>query len=267
MQTDVHDYSSLIEVPKCPICGMHERKLLYTDPRYSENQNRNIVQCATCGMAYVSPLRLQDYVSLPLDNYADNFESVNVLGFRYHMQELERALRLLSPGVLNKPEGQRHLLEVGCGAGYFLDIARARGWEVVGIELWTSLVEWSRKYLKLDIRTRRLEEENLPRGFYDVVSMSEVIEHLPDPVGTLRVCREHLRDNGVLFLTCPNFGSKAIEVTGWTWDPIDPYGHIQYFTKETLQRALTAAGFGQAIINAVGGKCGDEQLMAFAPKG
>ena len=256
-------------VEDCPVCRHAEREHIYRDPRYREDQNRDIVACLECGMHYVSPLVMQDYRQIPLSVYENdiwNQTAPYVLNLREQFRTMEAGLRLLSPEVLELPEGQRNLLEIGCGLGYFLDIGRARGWNTVGLEIWQSSVDWSRRYLGLDVRNEPLDEADLPANAFHAIAMIEVLEHLEQPRDTLFTAWDLLHPQGMLFLTVPNFGSLHRVKEGWDWDVIDPYGHIQYFTMNTLYRCARMAGFGNIVIAPTGGETDDKQLRLFARK-
>lgn len=210
----------------------------------------------------MSPLVLQKLESLTVDDYP--WEHCNVPGFVYMVDILEQLLRQVSPTILEKRPCE--VLDIGCGPGYVLDILRARGWNTTGLDPWGGLAEWCRKYFRLDVQANRIETANLPRDHYDLVFMSEVIEQLPDPVETLKLVREHLvPKTGVLFLSCPNFDSMTFKEQGWDWSPINPFGHIQYFTPVSLGSALKKAGFSSVVVRKDGGlPHQDEQLMVVA---
>src|SRR5215210_4221966 len=71
-------------------------------------------------------------------------------------------------------------LDVGCGAVPLMQAARAQGWNVVGTELSPPAVA-ALGGRGLDVRLGELEELDLPDHGFDVVSMIEVLEHVPDP--------------------------------------------------------------------------------------
>lgn len=256
-----NNYRDLTEVPCCPVCENKERIIVYSCPRYNDKQNKYIVSCTNCHMHYVSPLILQRYEEIPLKDF--NFGTINFLGFIHLAQVFE--IYLHSYGLI-KPPSQRNLMEIGCGTGHLMDIFRSREWNVTGIEIWKSLADWGIKHFHLDIKKNFEDIFILPDNFYDAIVMTEVLEHLVDPCGVLKICYAKLKNYGSIFITCPNFASKARDKLGWEWAPIDPYGHIQYFTANTLTLAMTKVGFTLIEINVAGGEAGDEQLIMCATK-
>lgn len=146
--------------------------------------------------------------------------------------------------LLRKFEGYRstgRLLDVGYGNGQFLVAARDMGWHAAGTEL-SEVAHQHARELGLEVFLGDLHEAKFPEESFDVVRMEEVIEHLPDPVDSLKEVRRVLRPGGVLYLTTPNFNSLNQLLLGASWSVFDP-GHLHYFTPRSLQLALTRAGF------------------------
>ncbi len=131
-------------------------------------------------------------------------------------------------------------LDVGCGTGFLVEVAQDLGWQAEGLEVSVASVEFGRER-GLDLHAGTIEEVAPPAGAYDVVTMMEVIEHVPQPVDLLRQVRELLRPGGVLYLTCPNWGSLSRRVLGSDWRPIGR-DHVTYFTPGHMRRALGDAG-------------------------
>lgn len=260
MKKKVNDYQELTEVPFCPICERKDRICVYSSPKYTEEENKHIVSCINCHMNYVSPLIMEKYEE---HEERSIFDHINCPGFIFLARHFE--LYLQSYGLL-KPEFQKNLLEIGCGTGHLLNVFRARGWHVTGIEIWKSHADWGIKHLGLDIKKNYNDIFTLPDNFYDGIVLVEVIEHLADPVGVLNTCYAKLKDKGGIFVTTPNFGSKIREKLGWGWDTIDPLGHIQYFTINTLSLAVKKANFSLIDIKTAGGDTGDVQLLMCAIK-
>jgi 2-polyprenyl-3-methyl-5-hydroxy-6-metoxy-1,4-benzoquinol methylase len=135
------------------------------------------------------------------------------------------------------------LVEIGSSFGYTLDAFRRDNWSVVGIEP----DRWAAKYAseKMRIETIRstLEAAKLPDEFADVVVMLHVIEHVPDPVGTLREIRRILKPGGHLILETPRYDTVMFWLLGRRERSLSCDGHIFFFTSESLRMAYSAAGF------------------------
>ena len=153
--------------------------------------------------------------------------------------------------------GER-VLDLGCGAGRFLDVLREAGAEAVGVELAEAAAERARGNVPgADVRLVD-EDGSLPLGHgeVDLVWCSEVLEHVPDVGHLLVEARRVLRRGGRLLLTVPFHGrvqAAAIALTRFDAH-FDPLGqHVRFFTARSLARALDAAGYAPVTVTPAGG--------------
>lgn len=98
------------------------------------------------------------------------------------------------------------ILDVGCGIGYFLEVAKERGWEVYGTEFTDNAVEIC-KSKGIIMHKGVVEPEMFEEGFFDVITSIEVVEHLWEPAKDIKMLNKYLRKGGVLYITTPNFDS------------------------------------------------------------
>jgi len=139
------------------------------------------------------------------------------------------------------------LLEVGCGHGIFLEVARAFGWEVSGVEILPPIAELARRERGLDVRTGDLLQARFDGGTFDVAYMNEVIEHIVDPVGLMsEVCRV-LRPGGIALLRTGNARSWSARLRGggWSYYRFGGHLHIRYFGPRSATALGKAAGFAR----------------------
>jgi 2-polyprenyl-3-methyl-5-hydroxy-6-metoxy-1,4-benzoquinol methylase len=135
------------------------------------------------------------------------------------------------------------LLDVGCGSGTFLERMRDFGWQVAGVEPDPKAREAARARLGPDLTlVESLENEALHVDSFDAVTLSHVIEHVPDPVDTLRKCQRLLIPGGLLVCVTPNTASLGARSFGKGWLHWDPPRHLHLFDPATLERALSDAG-------------------------
>jgi len=134
-----------------------------------------------------------DYYSDCFTNYEDNLNSSLVL-----KQFQEKAEYF----DLKFPHGGR-LLDVGCATGVFLDMMRKKGWDVEGLEISDELASYARKTFSLNIHVKDLTREKLGSEPFHVITLFDVIEHIPDPNLMIAACRDLIVDNGVLLLRTP----------------------------------------------------------------
>jgi SAM-dependent methyltransferase len=159
---------------------------------------------------------------------------------------LEAAAAAADPGGEGAPAPR--LLDVGCGGGALMARMRSRGWEVEGIDIDQAALEVARA-AGLPVRSATVAElvaeDPLPR--FDVIALDHVLEHLHDPVASLRDVRHLLRPGGVLWLATPNLAGLGHRTFGRSWMHLDPPRHLVLFSPGALASALAAAGFAPPV--------------------
>jgi len=145
-------------------------------------------------------------------------------------------------------ENRRKILDVGSGPGYFLNYGRKRGWDVTGIAPSKQAFEFSTKELGLSVLNTYLKDSTKDKiGRYDVIHMSEVLEHIPDPIGLLKTAYEKLNSGGLICIVVPNDYNPfqlSLEISNG-FEPwwVAPPHHINYFNFESLSGLMEANGF------------------------
>jgi SAM-dependent methyltransferase len=134
------------------------------------------------------------------------------------------------------------LLDVGSGDGDFLRRALRSGYRAVGQEINAEAVASAQK-AGVDVRLGELDEVAFPPASFDVVRLWHVLEHVPDPVRTLKTVHGLLRPNGLLVLGVPDFASPARRLFGVRWSGLQLPYHRHHFTHATLRATLEAGGF------------------------
>ncbi len=134
------------------------------------------------------------------------------------------------------------LLEIGCGNGDRLALLRELGWKVSGIDPDEGAVQFA-KTKGLDVSQATLQPGTFPAGSFDVVFMSHVIEHVPDPQETIRECHRLLCSGGALFILTPNTDSLGHQRFGRNWLHLDPPRHLHLFNSQNLSKLCSDVGF------------------------
>jgi 2-polyprenyl-3-methyl-5-hydroxy-6-metoxy-1,4-benzoquinol methylase len=262
----------------CPICGDGRRELLHAglvDRLYAAPGRWQLQQCFGCRAAYLDPRPTLKSIATAYEAYYTHeptpepaAETGAVRQFRkalrngylnarygYRLRPARQLGRLVVPLLpgqraaadrhvrrLARPREGARVLDVGCGNGEFLLEMRAAGWAAQGLETDTRAVARAREQ-GLDVRQGPLERGTYPARSFDAVTLSHVLEHLHDPVRTLRTCREILRDDGVLWIATPNLASEGHARYGRAWRGLEPPRHLVLFTPSALVQALDQAGF------------------------
>ena len=222
--------------PACPVCE-GER----AEPRYEvADPPLRLVVCATCGTGRLHPppeapaLRgfyPGEYYGEPGTKFRGLIERlVRLVGAR-HIGFLSRSLR---PGA--------RVLDVGCGRGVILGSLADRGFEVHGVEISADAVAGADPRAKIRIAAR-LSDARFDAACFDEIVIWHVLEHLPDPRGTLAEARRILRPGGKLIVAVPNFASLQARWSGPAWFHLDLPRHLFHFPVSALRRLVAEAGF------------------------
>ncbi len=97
------------------------------------------------------------------------------------------------------------ILEIGCAHGGFVALLRCAGFDAVGLELSPWVAKYAHKTFRVPVLTGPLEDQRLEGSSLDIVVLMDVLEHLPDPIGTLKEAVRALRPDGLIVLQTPEF--------------------------------------------------------------
>jgi len=214
----------------CNVCGSNLKEYLFS------KHNFYYARCLSCGLVYVTPqLTEQEIEKIYRVSYDKKHRDTT--GSQDSSQKRYEKL-------LNKIDAYRRkkkILEVGCFEGNFLVAAKRKGWEVFGTEISEPAISYAERNYRIKLHKGAA---NFGDGFFDVVMLRDVIEHLPDPIGTLAELTRILRPKGLLYIWTPNFDSFTRKfLLGSNWGSVIFPWHFHYFTPRTIKRLLTATGF------------------------
>jgi SAM-dependent methyltransferase len=146
-----------------------------------------------------------------------------------------------SADFLHRFRSSGRLLDVGCAYGFFLKEA-ARYFDVAGIELAEDAAEHCRRE-GLRVLSGTADAANMAQiGETDIITLFDVIEHLPHPDESLALCSRQLAPGGLIVMTTGDFGSLAARLMGPHWRLMTPPQHQWFFTRESLHRIAAASG-------------------------
>jgi SAM-dependent methyltransferase len=137
--------------------------------------------------------------------------------------------------------GGCRVLDVGCGDGRHLARDVAAGWDAVGVDFSPIAVERARRR-GLDVRLGTIFRGDLEPESFDLIRVSHVIEHVPDPIALLRRARELVVRGGRLHVATPNLTSPSAALFGTYWVELDAPRHLILFTPASLRAAAERAG-------------------------
>jgi 2-polyprenyl-3-methyl-5-hydroxy-6-metoxy-1,4-benzoquinol methylase len=134
------------------------------------------------------------------------------------------------------------LFDAGCGDGSFLQAMKRQGWRGGGMDFDAAAVAAGKERYGLDLLVGDFVTAELDEHDFDAVTMSHVIEHVPDPIAAMSKCRKLLRPGGRLVITTPNAHSLGHTRFGPHWRGLEPPRHLQIFSPPTLAECARRAG-------------------------
>lgn len=200
-----------------------------------------VVRCR-CGLVFVTPQPARPAIERAYDHaYYAPWEGQVRHRDRIWRRRIERVERLCSP--------PGRLLDVGCGTGDFLRVARGRSWQVSGTEISPHAVKAAAAE-GLEVKPGEVWEAGFSSGAFDVVTCWHVIEHVADPRRVLEEIRRVLKSGGWLVLATPNLDDRIFRVAyvlargRWPplFEPDERELHLFHFSARTLRELVTAAG-------------------------
>ena len=134
------------------------------------------------------------------------------------------------------------LLDLGCAMGFLLGVARDLGFEVRGLDLNEAAIETARREFGDCVHAGPLDERAFPGERFDVVTLIDVLEHVPDPRSLLAAIRARLDPEGIVAAVLPDAGSVTCRVLGRRW-PHYNAEHLYYWSAPCLERFLAREGW------------------------
>lgn len=241
-----------MEKIKCNICEADDFEIVYPS-LYSgkddvvelfkssgdEPSKDQIVKCKHCGLIYVNPRITPEKI---IEGYSEGTDEKFVSQAEGREKTFTRSLKLIEKYV---PLGK--LLDIGTAGGSFLAAAKKRDWQVSGIEPNKWLCEWGKKNYGIDIKQGTLEKNDFEPASFDLVTLWDVLEHVPDPSDTLTRINKLLKMNGTLVVNYPDIGSSVAKLMKRKWVFVLTV-HLFYFTPSTIKKILEKCGFEILVI-------------------
>ena len=238
----------------CSCCQQDNTKLLL------EKAGFKIVRCNNCGFVYINPRVANDQLS---EIYRHNYFHNKQYGYTSYEQEkrlrvknFERWLKDAAPFIAQNKNIRA--LDIGCAAGYCLDVMKVKNWQPNGLELDQGLCQLLQS-AGYNVQPQRLEQYQ-PGIKYDVITLFDVIEHIPSVDAAFIKLHELIEDDGIIVMVTPDHNSLQRKIFRKRWFQYKPVEHIQYFTKETLSVFAMRNGL-KLIFHSSCGQYADTQFI------
>lgn len=192
-----------------------------------------VISCRNCGTLYTS----RADAAAGAHDYNEYYDQENLSVPDFINKRLDEIVSAFEPY-----RWTGRLLDVGFGAGSLIEAAGRAGWTVSGVEVSEPAVEHVRG-LGFDVFCGELADANYPEGHFDVVTASEVIEHVREPHALLEEMARVLRPGGLLWATTPHGRGLSFKLLGIKWSVVSPPEHLQLFSLRSIKALLKEVGF------------------------
>jgi SAM-dependent methyltransferase len=208
----------------------------------------HVVRCRSCGLLRTNPRPAAESMGMYYPDDYGPYASAGPAtaqgpdgGLRRFAKWLSRQVLLIKPHHIPDLAPGR-MLEIGCASGRFLDEMARKGWKVAGLEFSNTAADAARR-LGYEVQTASMESAAAPACPYDLVVGWMVLEHLHDPVGSLRKLRDWTEPGGWLVLSVPDAGSIEFHVFKKWWYGLHLPNHLFHYKPRTLSHLLESTGW------------------------
>jgi len=220
----------------CPGCEKNNSRTIGVKGGYE------VLVCGNCRTIYTSTT----ITGRPEEEYEDYYtaDNLNVPDF----------IRTRAGEIVRELSGSRQnnrMLDIGFGSGVILDAAKEQGWQPLGLEVSAPAVEQARAK-GFEVFHGTLDEANYPDNHFDLITASEILEHLPDPRAALIEIKRILRPGGLFWGTTPSATGLSYRLMGLDWSMIKPPEHAQLFSAKAVRDLFRQAGFSNVMIKTHG---------------
>jgi len=229
---------STLKQKRCYVCNGKKTR------RVSNFYGINYVKCQKCSHVYtdrrLSDQGLKKYYSEDERYFNEAYTKKSILNLR-------RKVFLPKIKYVKKYTKGKNWLDVGSGDGTAVAVAKSVGFRCLGIELSKTARRFAKKYHKVELYDKPLENfvlENTKK--WNVISFFGVLEHVPNPIHMVRLSNNLLAKDGIITLELPNYNSLSTYVQKLSKIPdrhLIPYAHIMMYTIKSAQYILEKNGF------------------------
>ena len=226
----------------CLLCKEKENVVYCTAQDNQNNVNTfTIVKCSRCHFLYLNPVPAKKKLSTYYPSYYWVGEKQKFIEkiFPFFFSASQEKTR-----YVKKYKAYGSLLDIGCAEGFFLKYMKKQGWNVIGIDFSEKAVAFGKEHLGLELYAGEITGiENKLKKNFDVITLWATLEHVYDPLETLRAAHRLLKEDGVLIFAVPNIESIQAKVFRRYWLHLDVPRHLCFFTPKTVKMLCDKADF------------------------
>lgn len=227
----------MAQASACPICSATDATLQFSVGGFA------YLRCRQCGHLWTDPLpsdeQIRDFYNGRARHSYDTaeheaLEAIHVERFEHYYRQFERAAGISLKG--------KRVLDIGCYMGLSMQALARLGADAHGVDLQHEAVAIANARFPGKVKCCDITSEVPFPGTFDVLVMTDVIEHLKDPRAFCRALEALSSSGTVFYITTPDAGSRLGRTLGRYWPSISPVHHIHHYSRRSLALLLAEHG-------------------------
>ena len=217
------------ETRSCPACNNKNNKFLLI------KNGGTYVECEKCNMIFLNPVLRDKNLENHYRKNHDVRSKISLKDSKFFKFTYSKGLDLINKYF----DKSGNILDVGCSAGMFLDIAKKSRWKTYGLEL-------NSKEARLainkehNVQQKTLKDSNFDIKF-NVITFWDSFEHIKDGLECLNDCKKILKKGGIVFLQCPSRDALALKILQEKCNMLDGVEHVNIYGKKSLLKLCERA--------------------------
>jgi len=237
---------SNINIEKCPLCGSVKLKPKFVCTDYFvSKENFELYSCLDCGFLFTQNFPSGDTIGryYEASEYVSHSDTKQGIANKlYHAVRKYMLLKKVKLVSLRSGKQTGKVLDIGCGTGYFLNVAKQKGWETMGIEKSEPARKIAMNRFGLTVKSEA-ELYNLPQESFDIITLWHVLEHLENLCEMMDIIHRLLLPNGIAVIAVPNCSSYDAQHYQTYWAGYDVPRHLWHFTPQTMNLLTNKSNF------------------------
>lgn len=228
-----------IDTETCRICGKEGMQVILSNCKTTFDETYSLIQCDSCSFVSIYPIpsveTLKRYYGKNYWHKGDG--KVNYLLdklYKFRMQGIVRDIQKIVPAKCR-------ILDWGAGDGAFIRLLEETGYDCVGIDLY-SVPKTEQSLINATIETAPFEKET-----FDAITCIHVLEHIGNPVESIKKAFSLLKPNGILVIEVPNIDSIGFKLFQKRWQPLEILTHLNHFNLRSLEKLFKIADNSEII--------------------
>ena len=228
-------------IKKCILCKHGKFALISKQVR--DSKKHKIIRCLKCNHMQLYPIpTLNDEKKFYDENLQD--KNINDVG------SIKRARRKMMPDNTRRyqfikkiiPKKSR-VLEIGSGHGFFLEIMKTNGFDIIGYDISKEKRKYSKKITNVPVYDININEKISLGNKFDIVVLFHTLEHIADPITLLKNIKKLLKPKGKILIEVPNSDDFHLKLNKFYKEFYWERAHIHYFNPKILKNVIQKSGF------------------------